>query len=224
MSPCDLRFYDNDLDNFKGFHEMCPVIETICINDRIPVYFGYHPHVDRTSYRKIMETYYPEDDCLYNVLEYYQDVEQYEPCEGITEEQGKDLLAWVDRRCEGLHHRKIVFFDWDRTLTCTEGLFCKRDIVRNKITVPAVVHYLFGPPTRLYRLRQLIDVLREKGVEMYILTNNQLAMQDKLYFSQFVKEFHSYFKPRHILVSCTFPTKQACLKKFLLTILNESSH
>jgi FMN phosphatase YigB (HAD superfamily) len=76
---------------------------------------------------------------------------------------------------------KIVIFDWDGTLSAIEGLVlpptkeATLELFKQGITYKDIALYYAGTTTRLEGLKNMFTFLHEKGIEVYILTNNPIA-------------------------------------------------
>jgi hypothetical protein len=91
------------------------------------------------------------------------------PSRGITEEQMEELILWCTQFKQ---HQKIIFFDWDRTISVLEGMFALQESSFSKKQRIAYIKYVLGGRERFVRLRNLFRILHRMQVHIYILSNN----------------------------------------------------
>jgi hypothetical protein len=113
---------------------------------------------------------------------------------GINEEDVQFIHQWVtDRRGQKL----AVLFDYDRTLTVTEGgyflgngtsfqamkgeLETVHKVSSEGLTVEGFVEYYSGGYERLQMLQEMFDFLYTNNVTVYIVTNNGSCKKDGLF-------------------------------------------
>jgi hypothetical protein len=90
------------------------------------------------------------------------------PKNGITTEQIENLKRWV---VKNRHDYRIVFFDWDKTLTVMEGFFnSKLTEVDNFVCDYA--QYIMGGKERFDSLKDMFAFLTTHHVQVYIITRN----------------------------------------------------
>ena len=124
--------------------------------------------------------------------------------EGINKLDLELLKKWIDKT--SIWNSNIdVIFDWDRTLSCVEGITLDllnpelrkvtdpepgdvtdpepgdvTDPDPGKVTKPDPIHYLVGGPVRFEYLRSFFAGLNSHKVNILILTNNPLAIPKKI--------------------------------------------
>ena len=213
-----IRFYDNDENNFKGVSlinkELNIYIEIILINDNIPNLlieniikeYEIKNNIIIDSNTKLQS---PLNEYYY--LNYIEKLKKFSirlsnfndifshsnlsnlkyesklPNNGISFIQMIDLKKWSNENGE-----KIVFFDWDRTLTVVEGFIPLKD---NKLISPPLsensileyVIYIFGGIKRFTKIKKLFNYLHKMNVNIYILTNNSIGIKNKEGFYKIVQ-------------------------------------
>lgn len=248
-----IRFYDNEVSNFQGMTNSFPEMETIHVDhdtpndmikqdlqeyeDLIHKNFVGNQDLDRVV-RVMYKTNYlnalsdtTRKDILLSVFEHpklsFLSHEIRLPCNGITDTQIKDLMKWCkDFRSE----TKIVFFDWDRTISVVEGMvalkenpFIKPELSDNQIK--EYIIYILGGIKRFEKIKKLFEFLHKMQVHVYILTANQAPIRYPESFKSMIEIIDPYLPQENIYCSArtiTFPfqakskkTKQLQLKKSL---------
>lgn len=140
------------------------------------------------------------------------------PNRGITNRQISDLMFWslVYKK-----EQKIIFFDWDRTISVLEGFFTINAARFNRIGLDgnammlAYTKYILGGNTRFEKIRRLFAYLHSMQVDIYILTNNSslinksdpdkspnlLNIQKLLEIIHFIDPL---FNPQNLIVGASF--------------------
>jgi hypothetical protein len=157
------RFYDNSMSHINAMRAICPDIESIHVPETPVAGWRYE---DENPYAAFLGAYLPED---------------HPPCEGITEEMADELAEWAEN-LKRLGIRPTIMFDWDRTLSQTEGIFVDEENFTERglsihfggrridVTLHHVVTYLLGGEERFRMLRRTAE--RLEGSDIYIITNN----------------------------------------------------
>ena len=214
------RFYDNDEQNFEGlpfihlnlFDGIPLSIECIKVDDTT-----LHPLVEKDAkrvYQRIdgrtllppslhqLRTMY-----IYNyfknkikkgithvdkkLLQTLSD-HDFLPSKGITDEQIMDLKRWCWK-----HRRvpKVVFFDWDKTLSVTDGFNTLHNASPDLVC--AQTEYILGGKQRMKKLTEMMEFLEKHHVHIYILTNNTslLHKKDIPVFTAIVRCIYPSFNP-----------------------------
>lgn len=84
---------------------------------------------------------------------------------GITNHHIDKVKKW----CEDYEHRKkIVFIDWDRTITVVEGFIANLSLnnFRDELL------FVIGGKARLKQMQEFFKYLRKHDVDVFIVTNN----------------------------------------------------
>lgn len=235
-----IRFYDNDAGNFLGTQARFPEMECILVDDGTP-----HPLI-RDDIPHDVEgggTPLPAELRQWYFVRYRQSLdpsdtearaihylaftpviegmssEQYLPSNGITGEQVDDLLRWCrDHRSDP----KIVFFDWDRTLTVLEGMVPLKnhpqiDPPLDDHVVQSYLHYVFGGKKRFLKLKRLFEFLHRMRVHVFLLTNNRASLDTPEAFLETVRFLDPLMTEDHVYCSAaTAGTAQKSNKAVLL--------
>jgi len=93
----------------------------------------------------------------------------------ITDKNGMSSIN-VKKYIQGINNMKkldAVFFDWDLTLSKTNGVEFK-DFINNTIKQNLTMY--FGTPTRQQYLKELFNAIFHKKAQLHILTRNGTAM------------------------------------------------
>ena len=148
--------------------------------------------------------------------------EDHLPSKGITIGQIQELRKWCrDHRDQS----KVVFFDWDKTLTVLEGfIIFSKDKSNFEKYICAHAEYLFGGKTRMERIRRMFSFLQRYGVQVYILTNNTTVynISERPYFVALIKCVYPTFDEKTQLIgSYIYPSKKQALR-YLWTPVQES--
>jgi hypothetical protein len=148
--------------------------------------------------------------------------EDHLPSKGITIGQIQELRKWCrDHR----NQSKVVFFDWDKTLTVLEGfIIFSKDKSNFEKYICAHAEYLFGGKARMERLKRMFSFLQRYGVQVYILTNNTTVynISERPYFVALIKCVYPTFDEKTQLIgSYIYPSKKQALR-YLWTPVQES--
>jgi len=212
-----IRFYDNAEYNFVG---MDPIIECILVTDKEPhslVKKDFKPYLDIIDSIKeelpdfLAEKYFIRyREKFPNVSSVFETNPHYMPSPGMTISQINELIRWILRHRD---EQKIVFLDWDRTITCLEG-------IKSFETAPIsmlrdYLVYLCGGPQRMAKLLKLFQVMRDYEVDYYILTNNTMAASHLDLFFRYLTILDPFATPEKIIASYGNPSKSATLQKML---------
>ena len=238
MEPIKIRFYDNDVEKFKGIQisfgrDKPTYIETIAVdelepNPLIKAVVERDPRYQRdnrslaglstaskTSYFDKYSEMYPREFLILSPLflnRYGQPIVDYirereRPNRGMTDEQMDELVQWCAKN-RGV--QKIVFFDWDRTLSVVEGFL---PLPRANPGMPwsteqlrmSYVKYILGGEERVQKLVKLFKFLNSMNVGVFILTNNGIARNSdpaqRQIFLDFIHYIDPLFQDDHLLCS-----------------------
>ena len=127
-------------------------------------------------------------------IEIQKDPEEiYMPSNGITKEQIKNLREWCFENRDKL---KIVFFDWDKTISVLEGFISFLGKIRDKEFICAHAEYILGGKERMQRIKRMFAFLVKHHVQIYILTNNQTLLYEREvpYFTALVQCVYPEFQ------------------------------
>ena len=173
-----IRFYDNQpyiLDQFKRSKKYIESIPVSTERNK-DVLLGTK---EAKNYTREFLKLHP-DNTYARYLNNMNNTE-IDSCVGFSLEDAKCLSQWADRP---EIHKKVAIFDWDGTLSVVEGLIVPTvkeyaDFTSGKISYEDAGVYYCGSKQRLDVLKKLFHKLRKDGVEIYILTNNPIALKTK---------------------------------------------
>lgn len=95
---------------------------------------------------------------------------------GITQEQVVELNEWLTSH-NGME-RSALFFDWDRTITCVEGMVTTglSDALKNgTVTYDDLLVFLMGGEERLQMIKGMFQNIMKHNIKFFILTFNLYA-------------------------------------------------
>ena len=99
---------------------------------------------------------------------------------GITQEQIDELNIWLSTYPD----KVAIFFDWDRTITCVEGMVINKGIEMNalltslnngSVTYDNLLIFLMGGTERLQMIKDMFKNIKSSGTNFFILTHNPYA-------------------------------------------------
>ena len=219
------RFYDDDASNFEPFQGKNNNILPLDDHTRLKIdcihvdAIKENPKVlsadaaDSISPRRSPENHFiqryfqqkktltEEEQGLYNYFKSKHLNWMFSVTNGITEKQIQELEHWCfDQR----NKYKMVFFDWDRTLSTMEGLFQELpELYRDHPNyMCAYAEYILGGKRRLERLRKMFAFLTKHHVQVYILTKNGILSQPERIpcFTALVRCVYPQFTPDQFYV------------------------
>ena len=220
------RFYDDDPDNFTPFqgqgNNILPLndhtrlqIECILVDDTenpnvLSVDKADYIQPRRSPENHFIQSYFEQKRRKRKLTPDEQGLEQYfaelklnwmfSVTNGITEKQIQDLKRWC------FVHRneyKMVFFDWDRTISTMEGLF---QLLHELYTdhpeyMCAYAEYILGGEQRFKRLQNMFSFLRKHHVQVFILTKNGILSKPERIpcFTALVRCIDPQFTPEQFM-------------------------
>lgn len=118
---------------------------------------------------------------------------------GMTDKDIETCMAWCADST--IDTPKVAMFDWDRTLTRSEGFETVGSLASTIVAVKEsygltmtkdelaidMLFYLFGGQDRISKLNAMFTACKENNVAIYILTNNLIAKQ--LIFGELLDKF-----------------------------------
>jgi len=227
-------FVDNEQSNFKGSSSLGDHLLTILIdNDEKPVVF-----TDSTIFQRL-STDYPNDKELYfrwlqSTQELYgtekiqENVQRYclykqtEINLGITSSHLEEIRHWIEDSLKKTTNSKcLLFLDWDRTLSCCEGIYIEPFQVSSGLTQQCFLSFLLGGKSRYKLLQTTFKEWKEKygsNLEYYVITNNGYCtdpndtnVTEASYFGLFLRMvrllFGNEFPDDHLLCMTTLMKK-----------------
>uniref|UniRef100_A0A6C0K686 Uncharacterized protein n=1 Tax=viral metagenome TaxID=1070528 RepID=A0A6C0K686_9ZZZZ len=230
------RFYDND----RGTIHKVPLyskrhIETILADDRLPnpllknsdIRF-YSPSLfsSRVPLKRYMNRYaeaFPGNAFVNKVIDLDKFFDKEMPC-GMTIPQIIDLMLWCIQ-VTGSGEEVYVFLDWDRTLSCVEGLYHKTVFKKLKVSYTSYLEYIMGGPPRFQLVKLLFRVFRAMGVRYFILTNNGMAAHgeegDRNFFHKLIQILDPTFVIKRLLYTGSLQNKAMFFGKNWARLLSQ---
>lgn len=204
MKDTIVRFYDNDENNFIGNNYSN--IECILINDKKPNIFlkkkTFSPQLYYIEYilKHPFELEFIKLSTKYPFITY----EENPPNNGIEKKHIEDLKDWC---IQYKKKDKYVFFDWDRTISVTDGFHYLPKIPKKYLK--EYLYYILGGKERFLELKSFFSFLHQNKVHLYILTNNPTATEKyKDYFLTMIHFIDPKFKPSHLLYGLKYSHKE----------------
>ncbi len=99
---------------------------------------------------------------------------------GITQEQIDIINNWLYNYSD----KVAIFFDWDRTITCVEGMVINKGMEMNallerlksgSVTYEDLLVFLMGGKDRLQMIKDMFKNIKSSGTNFFILTHNPYA-------------------------------------------------
>jgi len=215
MTRIRTRFYDNDRATLSLVPSISSSIETILADDTLPNPLleksdldFYSPSLppNKRYLMRYNDTYPGNAYVIRALAEPSSLFDSVMPC-GMTIHQMYDLMLWCNQR-KVAGDTPYVFLDWDRTLSCVEGLYFRSILVDElKIPLRSYVEFIMGGPMRLHIVRLLFLVFRTYGVHYFILTNNGTAKHDPLYFVELIHILDPSFTRPQLIYTGDMPSK-----------------
>ena len=201
------RFYDNDINQINEVRKLKKV-KCIKVDDSTKYPKLNNKKVLKGNYSNYINniSIFNEDSKYFNLLKIYP--ETYMPSNGITYDQFKDLIKWSS---EKVNEKKILFLDWDRTITVVEGMIIPRGqgkkfinlgINDKNIKKDHILIYLLGGIIRYIYIQQVFKQLFDNNVEIYIISNNPFMSigpnGNREYFLSLLKLINENFEMNHM--------------------------
>lgn len=170
-----VRFYDNKKDNIITMKMNCGNIKSILAveqraREKLYINYPYLKIFDNNVYTKHLKRKKPK---------HQENIE--EMSDALTREQMDELLMWASAN---RYNKKIVLFDWDRTLSVIEGVLLTKsekedgsmisqvEDIRDKEQFYADMLIYYLSPYRANDIIRMFGALRLYDTEIFILTNN----------------------------------------------------
>lgn len=237
MTTIKTRFYDNDrrtLDFVPHYSSRDRPIETILADDKLPNPLlkksdvrSYTPSLflSRVPIKHYMRRYadaFPGNAFVKRVIDLDTFFDKEMPC-GMTIPQIIDLMLWCIQ-VTGSGEIAYVFLDWDRTLSCVEGLYHKTIFKKLKVDPASYLEYIMGGPSRFQLVKLLFRVFRAVGVRYFILTNNGMAAYgeegDRRFFLQLIQILDPTFIIKRLLYTGLLNNKAEFFRSDWVMILS----
>ena len=198
----DIRFYDNDIGHINSVKSLFPNINSIHVpeTNNINRNGNIADKIKYSEYLKLSKNFNLKN----KYLSFMSDKNEEFISEGITHEQINDLNIWSNQQN---NKKKVVLFDWDRTLSHVEGLYIDP---YNPIDSNDILKYCMGD--RYDKVTKLFNNLKKNNVDTYIITNNSLC-GNNIDSNQFFDIFKNLkINKSNVLCSRTFNNKGLYLK------------
>ena len=198
-------FFDNDPDNFIDSH-LCPCIKPVDVNESPPI----NPE------NKTFHYIYTTDDVIKGychglsrgakqfaeAMLLLGEAQSYDPISGISKEQFRYYTS-LARNSDNI---KAFIFDWDRTLTVQEGIYAIKPTVRQmlraldlpQVNVMDVAEFYFGGNYRISQLQRLWNTLRNRNIEIWVLSSNPAIGNMPLFFLELLEAVGLPLRPDHL--------------------------
>ena len=172
---CAIRFYDNFDEMIKQFKKTKKYVEAILVSSK-PNREVMNGNKNAALYTQQFLKLYPDN----KFAKYLQSINNNEIGTniGFSRDDARNLIKWVlDPKIK----TKIAIFDWDGTISAVEGVdfpptkYTTLEMFKKGITYKEIALYYAGTKERLEDFQKMFNFLHEKGVEVFILTNNPVA-------------------------------------------------
>ena len=107
---------------------------------------------------------------------------------GIIREQVAELDSWLTNH-SGME-MSAIFFDWDRTITCVEGMVTEgllEALEAGTVTYDGLLVFLMGGEERLQMIKDMFQNIIRHNIKFFILTHNPYASINKPTRSIYIK-------------------------------------
>lgn len=209
MQSKKILFFDNEPYNLMNMH---PIADVVFIDEVNPLHnVNENPgDNDYTSYRN----YFLTRKNTYARLLYRQhDGERHIPTTGIVQSHIDVLEKWIHEH--DTKEPRFAVFDWDRTILAIEGmLFLTDEQCREAdISRDHIFEYAMGGRNRIVLLHNMFRMLHDKGIHVFIITNNSSA--NTATRGLFLETIHSFlyedFVDNHLIYSGASGNKKEAL-------------
>jgi hypothetical protein len=166
-------FFDDDIMNIRTVTTMCDKIKGVQIPGQ-----AHTPLIPIDSFKDSFgDGVGPYIDLLKRMN---NNDDTYDSTSGIQASHIAELTTWLESIPAEDYPKTVAIFDWDRTLSVFEGIFRYDGIIANiqyygldEDTInESMITYLLGGRERLTMIRDMLNMLSEKGVQLFVLTNN----------------------------------------------------
>jgi hypothetical protein len=191
-------FFDNDRENIKTMSEVNQ--DMMCVKIREST----HPEVGYDFFKN--PKFFNKDNNVFDENKFN---------EGVNKRQLDILNEWIEAKTSHAVSKVDVIFDWDRTLSCVEGI----ETGFLTYTLTDTLEYLVGGPPRLNYLNIFLYYLDRKKVNVLILTNNPMAIHKKN-----VSNYKNFMHPDVVddLITNDYRPKLVALINLLMPYFNDS--
>jgi len=180
-------FFDDDMSNILEMKRSCNMIESYYVDINTHRY-----PIRKENYLNAMVERGNAFAIALNALYSSDEAEEPGPMFGLNDTEIDIINEWIDNS-EHLPDRFVVF-DWDNTLSLSKGFYgitgeqaraisIEQNLdIEYTFTPSDIISYLFGDDDRLNKIKAVISRLFDKGINVYIITRNPVAIQNKNHF------------------------------------------
>lgn len=219
-------FLDNNIDFVMAVSE-CPGITIIKIPESEVL-----ENADSETFQGLWRKLSHEGDAYVSAVTAFTKDIRYDPLSGIQDSHIVEIQDWVSDMKANSMDPLAVLFDFDRTLTMMEGVIGPgssglqgtKNILRQRVgatrknnveayervNIEGMVETLLGGPERLMKIQSLFDFLYDKGVDIWILSNNSLFNTNKPLMKE-ILDVLSNSRPVGVICSNGYSSKRAAL-------------
>jgi hypothetical protein len=183
----NILFFDNESDNWKKTNKKGEIVKDMAIHEEHISFI----EIDENTVNNLVRTssspnqayldYFKSQNNTYaNFIDTNPDkTKQYlnkpHVNNGITPEllTNIDLNQWLN----GINS-SALFFDWDRTITCVEGMVTNGlplALQQEQVTYTDLLLFLMGGEERLQFIKSMFQDIMEHDIKFFILTHNLYA-------------------------------------------------
>lgn len=185
-------FFDDDMSNILEMKRSCNMIESY--------YVDINTHRYSIQHDEYLDEMVKKGNAYAIAIKHIDpsNTRETSPIFGINNTEINIINEWIDESA-GLDDRFVVF-DWDNTLSLTNGFFAITSEEAMIATENAYnfelsdkISYLFGDDNRLESIKTVIQKLFDNTIKVYILTRNPVAKQNKGHFVDMLKVLDARF-------------------------------
>ena len=178
-------FYDNNIDNFN---------KNYSINSVIPIKVDESENINIKMYNSYYKNSSNDVKLLFKKLQSYGfERDKIDLKSGISNNQIIKLCNFIQKNYKNIEN---IIFDWDRTFTIIEGLYNFKNLKEftnmvfsnNSINKQLIIcKYYLGGEVRMNNLKKLFSLLKKHYINLYILTNNGIAVDNPQIMKDIIK-------------------------------------
>ena len=214
-------FFDNYTYNFKD-KDRCPCIIPVPVMETDPISLdseGNESYCTPEEFTQYCQTLSGGARQYGEAMQLLGEANGYDSLSGISIAQLNHFIKLV---ASSKNQLKAFIFDWDRTLTVIEGIYAIKPTVKimlkdldlRFITVKEVAEFYFGGKARCQLLKQLWDALREKNIDIWILSSNPSIGEFPLFFLNLLEAVGLHLEADHLAYKGDL-TKYEYMEKYL---------
>ena len=208
-------FLDNDYTNFID-KNLVPNLKPILIPDSIK---DFPPYCSVKQYDNYIGKL--SNGAKLVALWFYSKGQwtNYDPLSGLKGHLLSNLIDFTKYNRVG-----TIIFDWDRTLTVTEGVLLEQTIkdfliktgLEKKGVVPRdLAEYYFGGNKRIERLKKLWSNLKHQGSDIWIVSSNNGISEYHYFFAELLYILGLAVNPSQIIYRGAI-SKYTYIKKYII--------